>query len=85
LEQHRIVQANHVEGGEAPTIDSLEVYEGGLLRLEHVGSRILCSVATEEELSQVSTLADPAVVERVEWTIRGVHDAERERQRSIIF
>ena len=75
-EHDRIIQANHISGGEAPTIDSLEVYKNGLLRLNHVGSRIFCSKASEQQVSALSTLADPGLVEKTEWTIAGVHDAE---------
>lgn len=75
-EENRIIQANHVSGGDAPTIDSLEVYKNGLLRLDHVGTRIFCSTATEEKTSEISNLTDPALVKEIEWTILGVHDAE---------
>ena len=75
-EQRRIVQVNHVSGGDAPTINSLEVYESGLLRLNNVGSLVRCSTASAAELSEISSLADPALLEEVEWNIGGVHDAE---------
>jgi hypothetical protein len=75
-EQNRIIQANHIAGGDAPTIDSLEAYKSGLLRLNHVGTRIFCSTATEEQISEISSLVDPALVQELEWTILGVHDAE---------
>lgn len=75
-EQDRIILVNHVAGGDAPTIDSLEVYKSGLLRLNHTGTRIFCSTATEEHISEVSRLVDPARVHKLGWTIRGMHDAE---------
>jgi hypothetical protein len=75
-EQLRIVQVNHIRGGDAPTIVSLEVYESGFLRLNHVGAKTFCSPATEEEISGISDLVDPVRVQELEWTIQGVYDAE---------